>query len=181
MPSRRTVFRVGGAMAIAGFGLAIATPAFATTSFTQTVTGTVPLTITLTETTPGVNLSTLTPGTTATGTEPVFKVAANETYHLSVTPSAWPAGHLTHPLRLVTSAAAGAGDTNTAPAGSTKTITWGSLTKVDIGTGTAVANATTPGTVNPDTFHGVISQPISYADTHGNYHVTLTYTASATV
>jgi hypothetical protein len=50
---------------------------------------------------------------------------------------------------------------------------------VTIGSGSAAAAPT--GNVNPDTFSGTISQPVSYGDAAGTYAVTLTYAASAGV
>jgi hypothetical protein len=83
-------------------------------------------------------------------------------------------------LALDTSATQGTGDTNGPPSGSSESLAWSTATDgVTIGSGSAAVGAT--GDVNPDTFHGTITQPVSYADGAGSYHVTLTYAASASV
>jgi hypothetical protein len=170
-----------GAMALSGCGAVALAPGLAgaagSTPVTQTLTGAVAPTITLTQTAPGTNLTTLIPGATSTGTVPDLSVSANTAYLLTVTPSTFSTNHLSNPLHIATTATAGTGNTNAAPTGASVTIAWGSSATTTIGSGTAAADA--GGTVNPDTFSGAISQPVSFGDAQGAYSVTLTYVATS--
>lgn len=174
--------RGGAALGIVGTALAVATPALAANNSTrQTLTGSIPPSVTLSQLSPGTNLSTLTPGSTSHGTEPTMAIDANTAFNLTVTAGTWSTAHLANPLQLVTTATPGTGDTDSAPTGSTVTVAWGTSTATTIGTGSAEADSATPALVAPAQFSGAISQPVSYADQPTTYHVTLTYTVAATV